>query len=156
MAPHASQVWDVIATEGATSQMVDDNGYGLNWKGHYDPELIAHFGGARRRARSLRDREARPARRRWGLNTTHGRHYAMARNLAPKLARRLRRGPVHVDVLVMPTLPMCATPFPPQDAGINEVVARALEMLVNTAPSTSGATPPARCRPGSGTACRSG
>jgi amidase len=39
-----------------------------------------------------------------------------------------------VDVLVMPTLPMRATAIPPQDAGITEVVARALEMLGNTCP----------------------
>ncbi len=37
---HGARVWDVIATEGATFQMVDANGYGMNWKGGYDPEVI--------------------------------------------------------------------------------------------------------------------
>ena len=39
---HGARVWDVIATEGAAAQMVDANGYGMNWEGLYDPELIAH------------------------------------------------------------------------------------------------------------------
>src|SRR5688500_16553612 len=39
----AMAVWNVIATEGAALQMLDGNGYGMNWEGLYDPELIAHF-----------------------------------------------------------------------------------------------------------------
>ena len=42
---HGARIWDVIATEGATAQMVDGNGYGMNWKGLYDPEVIEHYGG---------------------------------------------------------------------------------------------------------------
>ena len=41
---HGARVWDVIATEGATFQMVDANGYGMNWKGGYDPEVIELYG----------------------------------------------------------------------------------------------------------------
>src|SRR5215467_3183975 len=36
-------VWNVIATDGATNQMIDGNGYGMNSPGPYDPELIAHY-----------------------------------------------------------------------------------------------------------------
>lgn len=36
-------VWNVIATDGATNQMIDGNGYGMNVPGLYDPELIAHY-----------------------------------------------------------------------------------------------------------------
>ena len=42
---HGARIWDVIATEGAAAQMVDLNGYGMNWKGLYDPEVIDHYGG---------------------------------------------------------------------------------------------------------------
>ena len=38
------------------------------------------------------------------------------------------------DLLVMPTLPMKATAIPPPDAPLEEYVARALEMIPNTAP----------------------
>ena len=41
---HGARIWDVIATEGATAQMVDANGYGLNWQGLYDPEVMEHYG----------------------------------------------------------------------------------------------------------------
>ena len=34
-------MWNVIATDGATNQMIDGNGYGMNAPGLYDPELIA-------------------------------------------------------------------------------------------------------------------
>src|SRR5947207_25919 len=36
-------VWNVIATDGATHQMIDGNAYGMNSPGLYDPELIAHY-----------------------------------------------------------------------------------------------------------------
>ena len=40
----AMHVWNVIATEGATVQMIDGNAYGMNYKGLYDPELIEFYG----------------------------------------------------------------------------------------------------------------
>ena len=53
MAPARRDIWNVIATEGATSQMVDNYGFGLNWKGLYDPELMrTSAGAAPRTARS--------------------------------------------------------------------------------------------------------
>src|SRR5256885_926875 len=41
---HTMHVWNRIATDGATVQMVDGNAYGWNWDGLYDPELIAYYG----------------------------------------------------------------------------------------------------------------
>jgi amidase len=40
-----------------------------------------------------------------------------------------------VDLLVMPTLPLKATRIPAADASREDYVARALEMVVNTAPT---------------------
>jgi amidase len=40
----------------------------------------------------------------------------------------------NVDLLVMPTLPLKATKLPPANASREEYVARALEMIANTAP----------------------
>ncbi len=45
---HGKQIWDVIAVEGGTAQMVDGNAYGRNWQGWYDPALIEHYGSRRR------------------------------------------------------------------------------------------------------------
>ena len=83
----AMHVWNVIATEGATAQMVDGNAYGMNWKGLYDPELIEFYG------RQWRDRAARFSETvklvvlagRYAIDQDFGRHYAMARNLAYEL-----------------------------------------------------------------------
>ena len=61
----AMHVWNVIATEGATAQMVDGNAYGRNYFGLYDPELIEYYGRQwRERAeRFSRDRQAGRPRR---------------------------------------------------------------------------------------------
>ncbi|HEY2221713.1 amidase, partial [Actinomycetospora sp.] len=133
---HGPRIWDVIATEGATAQMVDTYGYGLNWKGLYDPEIMDHYG-----RRWTEDGSRFPETvdlvllaGKYALNTTHGRHYAMAQNLAPKLAAAYDAALAEVDVLVMPTLPMRATVRPGPDARPPEILGRALEMLANTAP----------------------
>lgn len=131
---HGPRIWDVIAGEGACSQMVDNYGYGLNWKGRYDPELMDHFGtrwtedGTRFAVTVTLVLLAG----RYGLNTSHGKHYAMAQNLAPKLAGAYDAALADVDLLVLPTLPMRATVRPAKDARPPEILARALEMLGNT------------------------
>ncbi|WP_281689884.1 amidase [Pseudonocardia thermophila] len=133
---HATAIWDVIATEGGLWQMVEGNAYGMNWKGHYDPSLIAYYG------RKWREDPAQFSETvklvalagRYALTTQYGRHYAMARNLAPKLVAAYDAALSNYDVLVMPTLPMRATVLPGPDAPVEEILARGLEMLANTAP----------------------
>ncbi len=132
----AMHVWNVIATEGATVQMVDGNGYGMNWQGLYDPELIAHYG------KQWRERGEQFSETvklvllagRHALDTEFGRHYAMARNLVPELRAGYDAALATYDVLVMPTLPVTATEIPPADAPRADYIARALEMIPNTAP----------------------
>lgn len=131
---HGARIWDVIATEGATAQMVDANGYGMNWKGLYDPEVIDHYGG-QWRADGSRFSETVKLVLLAGRSTIdryHGRHYAMAQNLAFDLRNAYDEALVRYDVLVMPTLPMQATAIPPADAPREEVIVRALEMIANT------------------------
>ncbi len=132
----AMPVWDVIATEGATAQMVDGNAYGMNYHALFDPELIAHYG-ARWRERAERFSETVKLvllAGRYTIDTYHGRHYAMARNLAYELRAAYDAALSDYDVLVMPTLPLTATTLVDPGAPCEESIARALEMLVNTAP----------------------
>src|SRR5256714_203215 len=83
----AMHVWNVIATEGATAQMVDGNAYGRNYFGLYDPELIEYYG------RQWRERAARvsPAphpvllSRRAAPRTPQGPHHPPAPHLAHAL-----------------------------------------------------------------------
>ncbi len=132
----AMHVWNVIATEGATAQMVDGNAYGINWKGLYDPELIAHYG---QQWRQRSDRLSETVKLvvlagRYALDNYHGRHYAMARNLAYELRAAYDAALDRFDVLVMPTLPITASPIVATDCPRDEYFARALEMIGNTAP----------------------
>lgn len=131
---HGARVWDVIATEGATAQMVDANGYGMNWKGRYDPEVVDHYGGRWRADGSQFSETVKLVllAGRHTLDTYHGRHYAMARNLADELRAAYDAALAEFDVLVMPTTPIPASVIPEPDAPRADVIARALEMIANT------------------------
>ena len=71
---------------------------------------------------------------RYAIDTGDGRHYAMARNLALELAAAYDAALADADVLVLPTLPIVASPLPAPDASREEKLARSLEMIANTAP----------------------
>jgi amidase len=58
----------------------------------------------------------------------------MARNLALELAAAYDEALASVDVLVLPTLPMTATPIPAPEVPREESIARSTEMIINTAP----------------------
>lgn len=133
---HGAKIWDVIATEGATVQMVEGNGYGMNWQGLYDPELIEYYG---RQSRARANEFSETVKLvvlagRHALNTQQGKHYAMARNLAFSLTEAYDKALSRCDVLVMPTLPITASELPEPDAARDEVIGKALEMIANTAP----------------------
>lgn len=129
-------VWNVIATDGATNQMIDGNGYGMNAPGLYDPELIAHYARGRREhgAQMSESLKVTMLCGRYAIDRGDGRHYAMARNLALELAAAYDAALADADVLVLPTLPVVASPLPSADAGREEQLARSLEMIANTAP----------------------
>ncbi|HLF40614.1 MAG TPA: amidase family protein, partial [Acidimicrobiia bacterium] len=129
-------IWNVIAVEGATELMVKGNSMGTNWKGHYNTSLLDAYGRGRRlRVNDLSETVklvmllGEYLRRNYG-----GRHYAKGQNLGRSLRAAYDKALDEVDVLVMPTLPMLPTLIPPPDASREEYVARALEMIPNTAP----------------------
>jgi amidase len=133
---HAMHVWNVIATDGAAVQMVDGNGYGYNWDGLYDPELIAFYG---RQRREVADHWSETVKLvalsgRYSVENYQARHYAMARNLVFEVRRHYDEALSSYDVLVMPTLPMVATPLVTASDSRETYIARALEMIPNTAP----------------------
>ena len=69
---------------------------------------------------------------RHAIDTHHGKHYAMARNLALELRAAYDEALARYDVLVMPTTPIQASVIPGPDAPREEVIGRALEMIANT------------------------
>jgi amidase len=132
----AMDVWTVIATDGVVTQMVDGNGFGMNWPGRYDPDLITHYArGRREHADDLPETvKATMFAGRYAIDRYHGRYYAMARELARELTVAYDAVLADQDVLVMPTLPIVATTIPPAGAAREESIARSTEMIVNTAP----------------------
>ncbi len=129
-------IWNGIAIEGATELMVRGNSMGTNWKGHYSTSLLdAYARGRTTRADDLSETvKLTMLAGQYLRESYHGRYYAIAQNLGRKLTAAYDEALNQVDLLVMPTLPMKATPLPAADAPIEEVVARGLEMINNTAP----------------------
>jgi amidase len=127
-------IWRPIAIEGTTVLMVRGNSMGTNWKGYYNTSLLDAFA----RGRHTRGSEFSESTKLTVLlgqfmqDYYHGRYYAKAQNLARTLKVAYDTALTEFDVLVMPTTPMKATPIPPQDASREEVIRRALEVLVNT------------------------
>jgi amidase len=125
-----------IATEGATMLMVLGNSMGTNWKGHYTTSLLdAYARGRLTRANDLPETvKLFTLLGSYMQEHYHGRYYAKAQNLARVLTAAYDTALSECDLLVMPTLPLKATPLPAADASREEYVTRALEMLPNTCP----------------------
>src|SRR3954469_11613619 len=133
---HAMAVWAVITTDGATVQMVDGEGYGHNYWGLYDPELVEHYG---RQRREVGDRwsptvTVTALAGGWSVEKLHTRPSAMPRNLAFEVRARYDAALADVDLLLMPTVPMVARTIPAPDDPLEVRIARGLEMIVNCAP----------------------
>lgn len=133
---HGAALWDVISVEGATWQMVDGNAYGLNWKGAYDPDLMAFYGERWRQNPAAFSETVKLVALggTYALRNGYGAGYGKARNLEPTLAAAYDTALDQYDVIVMPTLPITAGLIPGPGAGVEEIVSRALEMVSNTAP----------------------
>ncbi|MGH3090347.1 MAG: amidase [Rubrobacteraceae bacterium] len=129
-------IWDGIAIEGATELMVRGNSMGTNWKGHYSTSLLdAYARGRLARADDLSETvKLTMLMGEYMREKYHGRYYAKAQNLGRRLSGEYDGALDSFDLLLMPTLPMKATEIPAPDAPREEIVARALEMIVNTAP----------------------
>ena len=129
-------IWNAIAVEGAAMLMVRGNGMGTNWKGRYSTSLLdAYARGRLARADDLSDTvKLVVLAGQYLQDAYHGRYYAKAQNLARALTAAYDEALREVDLLLMPTIPMKATRLPAADAPREERVARALEMIPNTAP----------------------
>jgi amidase len=128
-------IWSAIAHEGATVQMMHGNGFGFNWKGLYLPSLMRAHDAWRSRADELSATlKVTMLMGQFVLAKHHGVHYAKAQNLARRLIAAYDAALADHDVLLMPTMPMKATPIPPPSASITEICARGFEMIHNTAP----------------------
>jgi len=132
----AMVVWNAVAVEGATAIMVAGDSIAYGAKGRYSSGLVDAFGQGRK-ARS--DRLSPTVKLnvlagQWMADSRHGRFYAKAQNLARLVTAAYDEALAEHELLLMPTLPLKATPLPGDDAKMEELVTRALQMIPNTAP----------------------
>ncbi len=131
----APAIWTPIALEGLQAQMMNGNGMGYNWKGLYTLSLLDAHANWRSRADDLSDSlKISMMVGQYFLTHYNGRFYAKAQNLARKLRAAYDHALGDFDLLLMPTLPVKATPLPPADAPLALYLQRAFEMIGNTAP----------------------
>ena len=135
-------IWLPVAAEGATQQMMKDNGHGFNWKGLYVTSMIDWHAGWKARADELSEPlKLTMVLGEYFIKHYHGHFYAKAQNLTRQLTQAYDDAFKDFDLLLMPTVPLTATKIPAADASIEENVGRALEMLANTAPFDSTGHP---------------
>ena len=130
----ATALWTPIGCAGLLAQMMFGNGGGHNSIGLQDVALID-------RHRNWRDQaDALSASLKlcmmvgeYGRRAFGGRYHAKAQNIRLRVKRSYERLFGAYDLLLMPTLPIVASKLPAADAPVTEIVARALEMIGNTA-----------------------
>ena len=128
-------IWTPIAVEGLTNQMMHGNGMGTGWKGMYTTSLLDFHANWRTRADELSDTlKICMFMGQYYLKHHRGHYYAKAQNLARQLREEYDKMFGAYDLLLMPTLPIKATPLPPPDASLALYCQRAFEMLANTSP----------------------
>ena len=128
-------IWTPIALEGLTDTMMHGNGFGTGWEGLYTTSLLSHHANWRSRANELSaSLKVSMFVGEYMLKHYRGQYYAKAQNLSRQLCQAYDDAMQQFDLLLMPTLPMKATPLPPPDAPIPLIIQRAFEMVGNTAP----------------------
>ncbi|MGC2199316.1 MAG: amidase [Stellaceae bacterium] len=129
-----SAIWLAVAAEGALMQMMLGNGFGFNWQGLYVTSMLDFHSAWRNRADELSDTLKNTMLLGHYMVTRYrGHYYAKAQNLVRRLRRAYDEPLSRFDLLLMPTLPMVATPLPEADAPVGQILQRGFEMLANTA-----------------------
>jgi amidase len=127
-------IWTPIGVEGTVELMMYGNGFGTNWRGLYVTSLLDAHSQWRHRAQELSESLKYVILLGQHMLRHHrGRYYAKAQNLARRLTAAYDEALSRYDALLMPTLPIKATPIPPPDAPRTLIIQRAHEMFANTA-----------------------
>jgi amidase len=128
-------IWLPVGAEGATMQMMLGNGFGFNWQGLYVTSMLDFHSGWKTRADELSDTlKNTMLLGHYMVKHYRGHYYAKAQNLVRRLRAAYDAVLGSYDLLLMPTVPLTATPLPAENAPIAEILQRAFEMLPNTSP----------------------
>ena len=129
----SAAIWTPIYIEGLVVSMMHDNGFGKNRSGGYVPSLMKYHSAWREQTEKFGPQtKLVMLMGEYMTNSYGGLYYAKAQNLRARLTAAYEQAFQSYDLLLMPTLPIVASPIPPADAAPEEIVARALEMVPNT------------------------
>ncbi|MDB5407607.1 MAG: amidase [Rhodospirillales bacterium] len=128
-------IWSPIGFEGAIALMMKANGFPAGTGGLYIPSLAEAHAAWRQHADELPDTV------KVGLlvgeyfqTAYRGRYYGKARNLLPRLRAAYDAVLADFDLLLMPTLPVTASPLPGPENERSWALERSFEVLANTCP----------------------
>jgi amidase len=128
-------VWTPIGVEGIAQTMMFGDGYGLSRPDLYVTSMIDKLHGWQLRANELSETTKLLTTLGVYIKKYHGTHYyGKAINITRRLTAAYDKALAKYDLLLMPTLPMKATPLPKPGCSREEYVQRALEMIGNTCP----------------------
>ncbi len=131
----AGAIWMPIGTEGLTQTMMFGDGYGLSRSDLYSTALMDFHRGWRGQADSLSETTKMLMMFGTYINGKFGsRYYGKAVNISRRLTAAYDAVLKDYDLLLMPTTPMKATKLPEPNVSREDYVARAFEMISNTAP----------------------
>src|SRR5256885_14276149 len=127
---------------------MNEHGFGFTGKGWDDPSLIEGPPAWRQRPDEFSDTlKTTILFGQYALNKYRGHYYAKSQNLGRVLRAAYDAVLKEHDLLLMPTLPLKATPIPKPGGPRMEIIQPAFETLPNTAPiDVTGH--PSRCVPG--------
>jgi amidase len=128
-------IWTPIGVEGLTQTMMHGDGYGVSRPDLYVTSLMDFHRNWRNRANELSETTKVFTLLGTYIRRQHGsRYYGKAMNIARRLTAAYDAALEQCDLLLMPTTPIKATPLPAAEAEREEVIAKALNMIANTAP----------------------
>ena len=147
-------IWSPVVVEGLTQTMMWGDGYGCSRADLYVTSLMDFHRGWRQRANELSETTKMFLLFGTYVARQHGfRYYGKAMNLVRQLTAAYDAVLHTYDLLLMPTLPVKATPLPTPDASREEYVQRARKWWPTRRHSTAHITLPCQFPVECGTAC---
>ena len=127
-------IWTPIGVHGVVQTMMQGDGYGVSRPDLYVTSLMDFHRGWRQRTNELSETIKLFMLLGTYISEYHGsRYYGKAMNINRRLTAAYDAVLADYDLLLMPTVPIKATPLPGPDATREEQIDRALEMIANTA-----------------------
>ena len=128
-------VWSAIRGDAACVTLLEMNGAGIAHEGLYVTSLLDHAMGWRGHADEFADTlKIASIFSAYTLDRYGGHYYAKAQNLRRRVRAAYDAALMAHDLLLMPTVPMKATPIPGKGATPQEITRRSWEPTRNTCP----------------------